>query len=351
MAYIDALRGAACVWVMLHHVFTVGSMANSSTPKLVAYTYVLGYLGVNLFLVLSGFCLFYPLTRKNTVADIQIKTALFFRRRARRILPPYYAALILCGLLGLIPYAQATIPTARGWLDVLVHALMAQNLFAQYFDTIDPVSWSLALEWQLYLIFPLLVLLARRFGLIRALIGTLLISLAWKTLALQVVGIHPAWGIAGTWYYALPGRCFEFAAGMMAADFVARPRSRQSDIASLIMVLALGPALWYSSNIGRFGIYNDQLWGLVFAAMIVRLGAAPNHVFQSGGALSIFSWLGVRSYSIYLVHLPVWCLVVPKLAGMHYLVLTGAMFLFALPPAILFFNVFERFTLKRPADA
>lgn len=97
--YIDALRGIAALWVVAFHTVHLYS-AQQSSPNPVTQAFVsvaeYGHLGVNLFLVLSGFCLFYPIARKYPAqAPVTPTFRSFMKRRARRILPPYYALLTL----------------------------------------------------------------------------------------------------------------------------------------------------------------------------------------------------------------------------------------------------------------
>ena len=100
--YIDALRGAACLWVLMHHTFSSMPAPNGLMHYPVrAFTRFcsIGWLGVSLFLVLSGFCLFYPLAARGRLRQIRLDIATFMRRRALRILPLYYAALVLLSVL------------------------------------------------------------------------------------------------------------------------------------------------------------------------------------------------------------------------------------------------------------
>src|SRR5205807_2051069 len=79
----------------------------------------------------------------------------FFAKRARRILPPYYAAIVLALLLIPLPV------TAR---DIVSHLFLVHNLSPATFITVNGAFWSIAVECQIYLWFPLFVWAWRRFG-------------------------------------------------------------------------------------------------------------------------------------------------------------------------------------------
>lgn len=318
--YIDALRGAACLWVMLHHTFGYQSLAfmHSAVPSgtwhrplaaLSAFSNI-GWLGVNLFLVLSGFCLFYPLAARSDLREIRLNLGQFARRRARRILPPYYAALVLLSVLEIIVHHhELGVWSGRAafqspW-DVLLHLLMLHNLTTDTISSVSPAFWSLALECQLYVIFPLLVWAAARFGLKSILAGTFVVAVIWEFACWRRLGFSMIdTQQFSVYYHALPGRAFEFAAGMAAAFFVARPRPGQARVALALVLLPLLPALYYVVKISRFGPLCDQLWGVIFAALLVLLCRVPDAYFERRPLLKGLTWLGAISYSVYLIHQP-----------------------------------------------
>ena len=102
LAYIDGMRAVAALVVVLNHTYAQAWCAfydQFPPPELAFLTYSLavGHLAVSVFIVISGFCLFLPVTRNGGL--LKGGTALFFQRRARRILPPYYAAVAISLLL------------------------------------------------------------------------------------------------------------------------------------------------------------------------------------------------------------------------------------------------------------
>jgi peptidoglycan/LPS O-acetylase OafA/YrhL len=357
--FIDAFRGLACLWVVLLH-FQHGflgapDLQDANFLSAFIDTATMGYLGVNLFLVLSGFCLFYPLARKQPDRSWKIEPREFMRRRVRRILPPYYAALVLA-LLVVLTVSRASrdgrwpLPT-----DALVHVLMAHNLFPATADSLNYVFWSLALEMQLYLVFPLLLWFGRLGGMRQVLAIALAVSLAWQLLMTTVIGDAVGGGVGYVAYNALPGRMLEFAAGMAAALWVAHPRRGQHLWAAGGLCLALPVAVWLSLLVGGdnpalapFWPWQNYAWVVVFFSAILLAA----HVTRAPGAwdaaIAPVARIGVISYSVYLVHVPALGVFARLVAGREFEpgTLVVLFFVAALPVVLAagfaFFLLFER---------
>ena len=276
----------------------------------------IGWLGVSLFLELSGFCLFYPIVKRQLASQAErsaykLDVVGFFQKRARRILPPYYAALVLSCLLVLVEqrlgldYKKHFLSVFYGKSDLLLHLTMLYNLKAASFTSVNPAFWSLALECDLYLIFPVLVFLAARFGLRAILAPTFIVAVLWQGWAFYRFGF--SWNYVSSTafiYHALPGRAFEFACGMTAAYLVAKPQPGQYKLAAILLGVLLLPGLWYVVEVSRFGPLLDQIWGVVFGCLLVLLSQINDAVFTRNRISSALVWVGTISYSLYLVHYP-----------------------------------------------
>ncbi len=309
--YIDALRGGACLWVILHHIFERKPVLNGlwHYPALaLVHLANIGWLGVSLFLVLSGFCLFYPLAARYNLGELQLNIATFARRRAWRILPPYYAAFVLTAAFEILENRRHSghwdwQGVLQGPQNLLMHLLMLQNLTAKTLASINGAYWSLSLESELYVIFPLLVWAAGRFGLKFILAATFAVSVTWQFFCFHRLGFSLYWTPEmAAYYHALPARCFEFAAGMVAAYFVARPAPEQQRIALALLLGLIVPALYFVVEVSRFGPLCDQAWGMIFAAALVLLERVPDTRFQRSFVLRSLVWVGAISYSVYLMH-------------------------------------------------
>ncbi len=313
--YLDGLRGIAIALVLISHAW---GFALVNTAHSVGYTTFLdhlfwhGYEGVSLFLVLSGFCLSIgPLRKRREGHPDWFRPSQFFGRRAWRILPPYYVALTLSVLVGVVYareqwrplYSMVRYPV---WSSILSHVALVHNLTHARGD-LNTSFWSLGLEWQWYLAFPvaLVVCLARpRVALLLCLAS----AVVWTVVT------HRPQALPDTSSCMLPARLFEFCCGVVAADLVVRGRR----VPVWALILALTPpltlalqlpatgalsALQHIQDIARFRLGLTQpLYGLAFTALVL-LGA---QTATTRAALSWrpLVWLGTVSYSVYLVHEP-----------------------------------------------
>lgn len=323
--FIDTLRGLAALWVVYYHV--IGAYRdNTDSPNRVTSALVsvfsFGQVGVNLFLVVSGFCLFYPLARRAASARVTgaplepVRYGPFMLRRARRILPPYWAIVTLVTAwfwayvhvfgprIGSFPHLGA--PKDR--LDIVAHYLLVNNLFPRYIGSLATPFWSIALEWQLYLAFPLLVALARKRGLRAVLALTFAVALVWQfavwfTYRPAVIN-DDAWATLATLYWSLPSRAFEFALGMASAYLVVQADARQAQFAGLVALACVVPACFAYRAYGMFSPLTNQIWGLVFAALIVFVAHATRTRPRLLAPLRPVTAVGAFSYSLYLIHIP-----------------------------------------------
>ena len=358
MDYIDALRGGACLWVMLNHTSEIYHIAAGwqHTPlRILSNIAYFGWLGVSLFLVLSGFCLYFPLARRvESLSEIRLDVKTFFGRRARRILPTYYVALVIYIVASVVQSHHAGLPwnaAFSGAKDIPLHILMLHNLMSSTLGSINPAFWSLALESQLYLIFPFLVILAGRRGLRAILLVTFAVAVCWQALAFHRLGFSPEWDVSRTqWYHALPGRAFEFAIGMSAAALVSRPIAPQTVRRCVVIVgILIVPAVYYTARISVFGPLLDQMWGIIFGCVLVLLHTVPARHFRSNLVLRFLTWTGVISYSVYLMHLLVFrYFPIPPANDLILTLMLVARLIGVLGFGLVFFALFEQPFIRKP---
>lgn len=302
--YLDGIRGFAAIAVVLYHALLSTGLANEATQKLPLIDLIFGwgYLGVPVFIVLSGYVLMLP-TLSN---DLKLRggAAKYLKRRARRVIPPYYAALILSILLiVLIPVMRETSGTQWDTKlpmtvpSIVSHFLLVHDFHPDWIGAINGPLWSVAVEWQIYLLFPLILLpLWRKFGAGVVVVGAVIVS------------VSPVFTGLGEW--AHPWLIGIFAMGMWSAQATMKPgRNRWAGPLSLGFLVLTLVAIVATKQLGihSFGLIETCAGaavaaGLVWVGQRATRGATPGIVkpFQSRPMIR----LGLFSYSIYLLHSP-----------------------------------------------
>jgi len=305
LAYVDTLRGFAALWVFLLHVH--GYWLHDVRPPKLSGDGVLvramgfGGAGVDIFIVLSGFCLTLPLIRDGRVRELEPRR--FFRRRAYRLLPAYYAAVVLVMALELVPaLRERLVSRDLTPVDALAHLTLTFPLFGDTLAAVNGSLWSISLEATLYLGFPLLLLAHHRWGMRGVLGTTLTVALVWAAFGLWWAGQPHPGGVLPQTDKLFPARWFQFALGMWAATLVRSPRPRHTPRACLTLPVALAVGL--TGYAAGWAPVSALGFGVVAVCLLVVLARVPGRVFEAG-PLRWLTALGVISYSFYLLHQPV----------------------------------------------
>jgi peptidoglycan/LPS O-acetylase OafA/YrhL len=312
LQYLDGLRGLAAFYVVFHHTYLEMMSVNGWLPDRWAKFFGWagnGYIAVQIFIVLSGYCLTMPVARSGSLKGGWLG---FIKRRARRILPPYYGALAFSlAIACLVPgmnRAQGlrwdrTLPAFTSG-PLISHLLLLQDIKLIWIFKINSAMWTIAQEWQIYFVFAfLLVPIWRSFGIVTAVVVSFVVSVALGHLGFE---------------FASPKFLFLFGVGMFAA-----------------VISFPGEANWLSYFRDRlpWGVLTAIFWVLYLVCMAIKpeqahstglvsvAGAATlsTLVFCTGSArtrqgnnllLRIFEAnpvviLGTFSYSLYLIHAPV----------------------------------------------
>lgn len=276
LAFIDGMRGVCALYIVLHHI-CVGFGFPPGTVLLLGWG---GYV-VTVFLVISGYCLMLPVVRNDFL--LRDGAMGFYLRRARRILPPYYAALLLSFALYLYTDLHAPSHTLSFWRMAGLHLALIHNLVPGYEFTLNGPLWSVALECQIYLLFPLLLYAWRKYGAVSTVVAAVLLSsiLSWENH--YNAKLH---------YFGV------FAMGAFAAEvsWLRHPSRRV-----LIAVGLVAAILWQLVHL-RNPMLGDLCVGLDMAAVMAYFATHAGHVGKR-----VLSWRGLTSagtfaYSIYLVH-------------------------------------------------
>jgi len=302
--YLDGIRALAALFVVVHHSWLAvyPGFPSNTGPSWFGWM-LYGHMAVSVFIVVSGFSLTIAPARR----DLRLpgSSAQFIARRGWRILPTYWAALVFSCLVFGVVTADQTGSTVDA-KAIAVHAVMLQDVV----DSAKPngAFWSIAVEWQIYFLFPIMILLARRLGMQWTFAGILASVVVGYALAVNVTAFQRFLNITPQ-YIAL------FAMGVVAAGLL-RPGSRFRFAQHLVpagLVLALafvGLCLWQGSVwiVDHF-FWVDLLVGAAVAAVIggLALGRAPAATGLLGSRALV--GVGAFSYSIYLIHAPILWLV------------------------------------------
>ncbi len=277
LTYIDGLRAIAVLAIVVWH-----GAQGASHPAAPPAFWLWGNRGVDLFFVISGFCLSYPFLkayrRTNT---LRIDYADFLVRRISRIAPPYYAAVALFAVLATTSFGLPTTWFAQaraGWQEIVLDLFFLTSRAPLH----NASFWTLGVEMRWYLLCPLLIALFVRS---RTAFTIVLLAL-WTSYTLT------PWSISDLGM--LP--CFML--GIVAAHVALGP-PRYRRITFVVASGTVGIALYQSLN-GEID-HGNPLWHLACFLIVVCA--------RDGALRGILSWpplvaAGRASFAIYLVHEP-----------------------------------------------
>jgi peptidoglycan/LPS O-acetylase OafA/YrhL len=315
---VDALRGAAALAVVLFHAaHQARFLGTEQTPRwlgtAVAAVIYFGYTGVYLFFVISGFCIHLRWAKAKAAGQSpSIDFFAFWKRRIRRLYPPYIVAMCFY-LIVLAVEGNLQLTRFFGW-DLGLHLLMLHNFNNHTAYSINNVFWTLAIEEQLYLAYFLLVPLRIRFGWAKTLCCCLGARFVWFALSFTLFrqfGVElPVTEAAATqWFvWALGALSIEAAVGL-----VQLPRWTR-DLRLGLFILLLTASLSYVDRFSdRRNLLHDlfwlvvhPMWGMGFFIIINRAVAAERGWRAVGRfaprAIAVFASVGIFSYSLYLTH-------------------------------------------------
>jgi peptidoglycan/LPS O-acetylase OafA/YrhL len=298
--------------------------------------FIYGRFAVVVFIVLSGFSLALSPARHGWRLDAVSR---FAKRRGRRILPAYWAALLFSLAVAwlIVPQPGNGLPDAN---SVVVNGLLVQNLVRTHSP--NAAFWSMAVEAQLYLLFPLLLLIVRRRG---AIIMVAAVTLV--VVAVGVIGPHVA-GLDTFVIHSPPDLAALFAVGMLTAGIVGAGRARRSWPWGWLALASVAPVLvtiWVEGSVWTLDhlLWVDLALGPAIACLLAAL--ATDRLVPLMRLLDTppIRKLGLCSYSLYLTHAPIVVVVYEKIVagrvaqGVPAFLVTLAL---ALPLTIVFARLF-----------
>jgi peptidoglycan/LPS O-acetylase OafA/YrhL len=253
-----------------------------------------GSAGVPIFFVISGYCIHRGTARKllaNPAAPFD--TGNFLMRRFARIYPVLLAALVLTFVFDTFSLGFTPVSPKIGTLDLhlfIVNLLSLQGVAGSTFGS-NGALWTLSLEVQFYLVYPLLIALRRRIGMKAVLICVGIVNVV----SALVFERHEVVLFASYWFSWTLGAWI--AEAKAAPDALKLPKgSRKLQIAAVLVAL-LGCVAF------KFGQYLAfQFWAVAFALYLYQVLDKP---MRNSLPVRGFSWLGEFSFSLYIVHIPI----------------------------------------------
>ncbi len=297
---LDGIRGLAALFVVLNHIFErawPGYPGANHAPLWAAWL-IYGRGGVAIFITLSGFSLGLGPARSGW----RFKSiATYAHRRAWRILPPYWAALGFSLVMTWYVLAQPHLPVPNG-KSVVMYGLLVQDVSPV--GTPNRAFWSIAIEVQLYVLLPLLLLLVRRVS-ARAMVGLV----AAIVVTIGVVGPHVALMNTALVKFT-PDLAVLFAVGLLASGIVtAGERTRSLPWASyalaaampVIVLMVVKGSVW--SNLNPFWL--DLAWAPAIGCFLTAVATSRPRFVVPLLESRLPRSLGSCSYSLYLTHEPI----------------------------------------------
>jgi peptidoglycan/LPS O-acetylase OafA/YrhL len=295
---IDFVRGLGIIAVFFFHVIIVAfpeihqikyehnflAVQEYSALRLLSFFNPIsyGHSGVQLFLVISGFLIHLNHIKKGKPL-VYVK---FINRRFWRIYPPYLLALIAFGCFFF-----------EGTKDFILHIFLLHNVSSYHAYTINPSFWSLALEFQLYLIYPLYLFLNRKLGVKKTL------GLAWLV-AILFIAIGITFHINDQTYnnFLFKNWVIWITGAYLAECYVKNIRLYKGSWLGLIAILVCVMAFKYVEIYHHLNVYLFTIFYTLFLDKLLNTDVKLSALSKS--LVKATSFIGVISYSFYLVHQP-----------------------------------------------
>lgn len=298
---LDGLRGYGMLIVLLAHLPRPSDSIPAALIWQAEHLFKLGDIALDSFFIMSGF-LITRLLLAERLRSGRISLRQFYLRRVLRIFPVYYLTVLVVLLVW---------PTTLGRSASLL--FYAYNIYLPFHPSAYPLeqSWSLAVEEQFYLLWPLLVIFLPPRWLGRTTL--VILPLSAIAAALTFAAVMPSSLAAELIYTMLPTRMLPLALGCFLAVF--EQRGRHVSLRAAGLVSALGACVLLGATMGRSaGIVppGGFYWAMLLPGLtMLALGfvatlispVAPNWMIAPFRA-AVPRFLGQISYAVYLVHIP-----------------------------------------------
>lgn len=330
LAYLDSIRAICAIYVVMHHAVAYYSFEKLTGFKRIYLAFFTeGHYAVDVFIVLSGFSLMLSVIKNNY--SIKGGIAVFLKRRAIRILPPYYFSVLLSLLLIAFFIGSksgdrwdAAIPV--GIQELITHLFLIHDFFSDTIFKINYALWSISVEFRIYLFFPFLIWVLRKTNILTTLITTVVIAIS-GTIILLCLHYYNPWILVGS--AGISPYIILFTLGMLAADLSfsnhkASVELRKFYFKHTLVSIAIFTTVYvlisritmhqfmqdgiFENSFGMKHHVMDVFIG-VFTLVLLFICAVKGSSKVLNYILTLLSWrplsfVGSFSFSIYLIHAP-----------------------------------------------
>lgn len=310
---LTGLRGFAALWVFMFHVRRYDSHIPIKIFQFnITDAFGMGWIGVHIFFVLSGFLLSIPFIKwiNNEKPYPQLKS--YYKRRLLRVFPAYYTQLLILIILSYtIGYG-----TKLDITEFVLHLFMLFRVEPWFINPMADFWWTLPTELSFYLTLPIIAVVFKKYGFFTILLSAIVATVLFRYAIFQSIGDQEASMVIKK-VERFPGHITLFVFGMLAAYiYQIKPMISQKASSFLLLVgliwvyfciqwildVAVIKGLYYK------GHYSYFIWNSINAiglAFIIYSCAAKNWLTEIIFSNRVVVFLGIISYSIYLWHLPV----------------------------------------------
>ncbi|MFN2529548.1 MAG: acyltransferase family protein [Candidatus Baltobacteraceae bacterium] len=320
LGVLDGLRGIAVLLVVWFHIWQI-SWLPAPLP-LLQFIPEGGFIGVDIFFFISGFVICYPFVQSVLEGKRRPTWAHFAYRRAIKIVPSYVLSIVLMYVIG---YTVTQGGSGHTWFDLTTHLLFIHNWFGSTYGSINGVLWTLAVEVQFYILFPLIWCVFMRWPVVTA-AGMCAVAMIYRIdishniFTDQLIEQLPAYldlfgcGMLAAWLYVfLRNRpAMETTAARAAATALA--------VCGFVILIALMENLFgIRSNVNGFTTWKviHRTW-LAFDCLAIATGSLfafplwkkllgnPALVFCSFISYNWYIYHQVVARELWWHHVPVW---------------------------------------------
>ena len=318
---LDGLRSLAILWVVIYHAWYVAK----NPPVLLqigggaldlTLVFCVGHVGVNLFFVLSGFLLSLPFLDRFYRNRPFPSVRRYLERRMLRILPAYYAAVLLQVVWGHTGWLTRI---SAGWTNILSHLTFLFNFSQVMQGALNGTFWTLAIEMQFYLVLPVLMYLVYKRKARLTALALIVMAMGWRY---RVYRLHSA-SESSMFFFGdqFPYQALQFGVGILASAIYLHIHHRtnwRERRPRQMAALGLGLSLSGIALVGWlvYRMVHVDFWGGGVDYYLLKIGIASGFGCLLLGALyaprfiqfvwrnSLARFIGIVSYGMYLWHFP-----------------------------------------------